>query len=545
MNLAFNKFLGEVPKMPEYDVPFNMATSTMDVDLRDGSIRAWRDTTVVFRVEDGNSMFPHGCNYLVWDGCVSAAASTINANKILLVGRRDYAEQLRIEGNVKNYTRLGLPSPTAAPSVSSNLTEHKEHSYPTRYVTTFVNIYGQEGPPSPASKEVLIDDEQGVSVIVGDLPSSPGSEYKVAAINIYRLTQPYREGNDDAPLQTDGVWLLAATVKIGVRDHIDRKKMVNLSHPLMTQEFREPPLGLQQIQAIPGTNTFVGFRGHMVYFSENNRYWNWPSTFDMTLDRTIKHIQVLDGVLLVTTTGAPYIISDLDKCEKRVCRPVVEFPIGNVGDISCDQLSGSVVTPFGMVYPTVDGLALFGSKGDFGLLTKDYFSTKQWEQLRPDTAKLAYWSGLLFCITEKIGFLLRMDDKSFATDEIPGITQISDSVRAIATNTDGQLLMLKEDGVHHWNSSNDFRVFVWENSQIGADAMQTFSAYRADGMAAKVEIKANASDKLVTCDQLDNKPHRVPRIGRHRNYTFRVTGEGFLTYFLLGSSITEITRMEG
>lgn len=544
MKLAFEQIKGEVPKLHPFQVPFNVATDTMNVDLRDGRIRAWRDTTPVFYVDDAKSMFVHGCTYLAWNECVSAVTSTVDANVVLLVGRKYYAEQLRVNGSSKEYTRLGLPVPPPV-KVTALEKPHKKASYPTKYVITYVNKYGQESAPSSASNTVIIDDEQGVQVLVDDLPLTAPPEYRIERVNIYRLSHPYRSGEEEAPLNDEPVFQLVDSVPIGTPLYEDKMRMVSLTYPIMTDEVREAPTGMQQIKAVPGTNTFVGFRGHTIHFSENNRYWNWPASFDMTLDRSIKHIEVVDGSLLVTTTGAPYIISDLKTCEKRKCRPVTELPMGNVGDIGCDQLNGSAALPFGMVYPTADGIMLLGTDGKMKLLTAPYFSTHQWERLQPYTTKLAYWSGLLLCVTEGTSFFIRLDDEIFATDKVEGLTRIPDKPIALQTNTDGQLFFLTQDSIQHWNSNAEHREFMWQNNQIGADLRQTFCAFRGEGMDASVKIEANGVDRHYVCDTLDDKPYRIGRLGRHRNYTLTVSGKGHLTYFLLGSSILEITRSEG
>lgn len=545
MRLEFNEFGGEIPKTKEYDTPHNVATATMDLDLRDGRLRAWRDTTLSFYFSGGNSMYAHGCDYLVWQECVSAAASTVDAATILLVGRKEYAEQLRLKGGVQEYARLGLPAPTRV--FASNLNEKSVNrtTYPTRYVITFENAYGQEGPPSPPSQEVHLDEEVNFRIAIRGLNQPVPDEYRISKVNIYRLAHPYRSGEEEAPLKEDSLFVRVASVPYGRIEHVDTVKTINAGIPLMTEEFREPPKGMQQIKAIPGTNSFVGWRGHQLFFSENNRYWNWPAAFDMTLDRNIKHIEVVGDKLIVSTTGAPYIVSDLRTCEKRICRPVDEITLGNVGDIGCDTLNGSVATPFGMVYPTVDGLVSVSASGDMTLLTSAYFSARQWAQLRPDTTKLAYWSGLLLCHTEEIAFFMRLDESTFATEGKEGITQISDFVRGLHTNSDGQLFLLKEDGVHHWNSANEFREFLWENNHLGADMKQTFNAFRASAEDVKVTLKGNESQREFSPIIVKNRSTRLGRLGRNNTYTVTITGKGSLEYFTLGSSILEVSRNEG
>lgn len=544
MRLDFSKFRGEFPKTTEYEVPHNGAKRTMNLDLRDGQLRPWRDTTVKFYVENANSFLVHGCDYLAWDECVSAVPTTVNAATILLVGRKQYAEQLRLANGAKEYARLGMPIPQQPIVSSKNETQTKD-TYPTAYVVTFENKYGQESGPSPASNQVLINEETGVSVLVENLHTNLPSEYKIVAVHIYRLALPYRSGEEDNPLAEEGIYLRVGTVPFGQSSFLDTVMTIDASVPLMTDEVREAPLGLQQICAIQGSNSYVAYKGHTIHFSENNRFWNWPAAFDMTLDRNIKHIQIVNDSLLVTTTGAPYIITDLKTCEKRKCRQVDEAKMGAVGDIGCDVLYGSVATPFGMVYATADGIMMLGTDGSTKLISAPYFSSQQWGQLRPDTCKFAYWSGLLLCSTTEISFFIRLDGDTFYTESTEGLTRIDDVIRGLQTNSDGQLFLLKEDGIHHWNSSNYFREFLWENEHIGADMLQTFTAYRAHGIRTSVTIVGNDTEDEVTVSNFDDESYRLPRLGRNKNYSFIIRGTGFLTYFIIGSSIIEVSRNEG
>ena len=83
---------------------------------------------------------------------------------------------------------LGVPAPTVAPSLSAPIgappTDPASIPDFEFYVYTFVNSYGEEGPPSPPSTQItLYRPDQSVNVTVGTIPTGA---YDIASINLYR-----------------------------------------------------------------------------------------------------------------------------------------------------------------------------------------------------------------------------------------------------------------------------------------------------------------------------------------------------------------------
>ena len=82
---------------------------------------------------------------------------------------------------------LDVPAPTSGPSATLQGQASTEDDVPeTRfYVVTFVNEYGAEGPPSPVSNEVEWRD--GQTVLIENIPSSPGGTYNITYRRLYRV----------------------------------------------------------------------------------------------------------------------------------------------------------------------------------------------------------------------------------------------------------------------------------------------------------------------------------------------------------------------
>ena len=74
----------------------------------------------------------------------------------------------------RNFYRLGIPAPTAAPTISVTGTDDGTTTkYSTAYVYTFVSAYGEEGPPSPVT--AVVDKVDAQSVNISNLETSAGS----------------------------------------------------------------------------------------------------------------------------------------------------------------------------------------------------------------------------------------------------------------------------------------------------------------------------------------------------------------------------------
>jgi hypothetical protein len=89
--------------------------------------------------------------------------------------------------NVAAYRRLDVPPPAQGFSATLQGTADDADEVPeTRYyVCTFVNSWGAEGPPSPASNQV--EWRTGQTVLLEGLPAVPTGNYDIAYRRIYRI----------------------------------------------------------------------------------------------------------------------------------------------------------------------------------------------------------------------------------------------------------------------------------------------------------------------------------------------------------------------
>ena len=214
----------------------------------------------------------------------------------------------------RNFYRLGIPAPTAAPTVSvSGTDDGTTTQYSTAYVYTFVSAYGEEGPPSAVSSVVTKVDAQ--TVTVGGLETSAGSGVGRTNTNLSKK-RIYRSntGSNTTAFQFVGEVTLATS------SFTDNITNANLGELIPSTYWIAPPdeqTSLYPNGAMKGLTAmsngiFAGFTGKRLCFSEPFLPHAWPVAFRTTLEDTIVAIGTTGNGLFVGTEGNPYFVTGVD-----------------------------------------------------------------------------------------------------------------------------------------------------------------------------------------------------------------------------------------
>lgn len=538
--MDIRQFRGITPRIPEYNLPAGNATVAHNVNLRHGTLKPWMEPRKLADLgSDALTVAEYGCCFLSWDACVSVAKWVPTCPRIYVTGRMPYPEVGVVDTTTCSveYARLGIPMPHVTPVVSYITQPDKSVETSARnYVYTYVNWLGEESAPSYASSMLVVNDGQAVTVSGWEAPSG---EYRVESVRVYRLVTGFRTGAEkEQDIVSD--YLLLTEVPISQSHIVDTTKDEGLGQALATREVREPPADLKGIVAVDNTNVLAGFSGNKVYFSKNHQPWNWALELELTLDDNIVHMAQDDGELYVSTTGRPYTIDGTPACGDRQCRPVVrsDYPFP---DIACGYAHSAIATPFGMVYASTDGLVLLSKSKAPTIITNNVLATDDWRKCRPETTRLAYYAGNLFCVTESVSFILLMDGGTYGTDgEYAFMSTISDKPIDMVLTDSGELLMLMDDGsLNQWNSGNKLRPYKWVSApiQYGNRGWFTAGRVRLQGSVnfTVISERGNAYSRMVTLD----RSFRLPRFGASRDYKVMFEGTGEVTGLMLGPTKVE------
>jgi hypothetical protein len=167
-------------------------------------------------------------------------------------------------------------------------------------------------------------------------------------------------------------------------DDFDSTKLLD---SLETDEYEAPPEDLQGLTQL-GNNILAGFVGNELFFSEPNRPHAWPRAYSVVLEHEIVGLAAVAGSLLVTTESYPYVVSVTDPAAgASVTRVDVQYP--------CLNRKSMVTMPYGIVYATHNGLAVYSPSAGPQIITQENYNSDTWnEDLDPTTLVGAYHDGV-------------------------------------------------------------------------------------------------------------------------------------------------------
>ena len=562
MRCVFSGFGGLVPRLAEHQIGAFGATMAHDVKLRNGILEPWMvNCHFADAVEEAQSFGLFGCCAVTWQDHVHVALMPPDWKRHYIAGREGNGlEAIELACECRpSYYAGGVPAPLTPPTAS--VTEECSREADARsYVYTYVNKWGEESAPSPASNVVRVND--GTTVIVSGL-ADPPEGYGITHIFLYRASTGFRPA--DGKLQKfDTAYLFVAALPVPVENDTfdDTIVGVHLGAALETQDDRFPPY-MSGVLSIKDQIRLVGWHKNRIYMSENLQPYNWPARYDLTLDHTIIHMGELNQRLFVTTDSIPYII-DVSSCDDTRCTPVtsLETPLPDIG---CNPVYGSVMTVHGLFYASPIGLILLQPNGEWIVVTAKWFGEEEWRKLHPDTIVMAYYEGYLLFATDKATFLLDINGEPYDNPRGTELVTLSDKPVGLATSNTGELILLQDDELVVWSKGATPREYIWRSRRItgGADAtgpndvsvtvrpQETRPVAGVSGplwAPATVMLNGAGHVRLETSHgrlALNRtigvyEPVRCQRVGRHPWYILTLTSSNTIESVEIGTSVFTI-----
>jgi hypothetical protein len=269
------------------------------------------------------------------------------------------------------------PAPLNACVVAGTPSGSPPTSEETRaYVYTYVNGYGSEGPPSPASNLLDIYDGNLVEITGMDIgPVDPGSLYNILYKNIYRTNQ-----NSTGTAEYQFVDFMA----VAAATYSDRIADANLGEVLPSLEWDGPPTGIEGLIALPN-GVLAGFTGNTVCFSVPYYPHAWPVSWQQTADRPVVGLGAYGSTVVVLTEGQPYLTVGNDPSNMVMEKMDIGF--------SCMSKRGIIYTGDLVVYPSPEGLVVVGPQVR-EVVTQKIMTRDQWIlNYNPSTIFAYYWEA--------------------------------------------------------------------------------------------------------------------------------------------------------
>lgn len=537
-----NQFKGTIPRAPDHVLREGDARVAHDIDVSKGTLAPLREKKWLQSAPDtAIRVHQMGCCTYTFDSCVDVAEWLPECPRLYITGRTSYPE-LGVPSGGCGLTmqRLGVPQPTTPLYAQSTTTEPAKDVSEVSYMYTFKNNLGEEGGPSPASNDVLKQDAEGVVALTGFY--TPSFEYSVTTICVYRRETGFLTGNESVENPSTDYYLVAE-YPVATRDVTDTAPIIQLGRALWTMGVEEPPRKLTNITAIGGTMALVASVGNKLYFSKAGQPWNWPRSQEMTLDDNIIDIVDQNGALYVLTTGSPYIVQGDGGCDERQCRVVTKLEY-NMPLIACATGSGALATPFGVIYASNEGLIQLVANAAPKVLTDEFYTVEQWQSLRPDTTRLGYSNGMLFCVTDAESMVIFLNTLSYQNHTLNRLITISDRPVAMTEMGNGGLMMLENNATWQWGAGDTLREYHWRSEAINAGGNLVFASAQAlqHNGVAKYTVMCDNDAYTFELVGKTSALQRLPRMGRHIYWWLDIKGTAEVDWVALASSHNALTR---
>ena len=401
---------------------------------------------------------------------------------------------------------LGIPQPKnpGAPDPPFSVTPDGSGSADLQvtraYTYTYMSAYGEEGMPIDAV--VATGDQDDVWELAGmvDAATLPdASERNIVSINIYRTITSVTGSVD---------YHLVDTIPSTQTTYSDTKATNEISgnRIIESETWAEPPPGLIGIVAHPN-GFLIGFDGRDLYFSEPYRPHAWPAGYVLSTQDYIKGLGIYGTSVAVCTAGFPYIASGI--------RPDgISMTKAQTADPCLSNRRGVVSMPFGVYYPSDNGLMLI-SQGGFINATKKLITKTEWQRdYSPSQIRAVRWQS------QYVGFYELDAGFMFAPDEpVAAFVELDSVWRHQAIQTDiftGAVLLLQDKVVYEWNPAFGFPVnYTWKSKEFITPKPVNFSACKFEfngGVRVTPEEIADLTDfniqrfGIIVNDSLPDDP---------------------------------------
>lgn len=568
-SIRLSNFGGVVPR-------YNRALTAVPASVAE-NVKLWHGTLAPFREPRpeteatgsvcAKTIFRYGCCWLAWDDCcVSVAGGLPDCPRLFVTGWKRFGypvtAMLPASGCAFDWKRLGVPKPERAPDVVASILSEPAQApiagvqirRETRnYVYTYVNSFGEEGPPSDPVA-IDIDADEGSNTQVTVYPPPPGEGWDVVAARLYRVGTGFdTTGTGDHFGEfffQQEIPLAGSAVSVA-----DDMTSDMLGEPLQTRFFYPPPSGLQGIVALP-EGGLAGFVGNKLWFCEAYNFHAWPC--DHALDDNIAALAWAAGNLYVATDGYPYIVGEANR-DQKCLRPIKRYS----DSLPCVSAKSMTPTATGCIYAGRAGLVrMIGDAAQVDshpLLAED-----DWASIHPHTMIGAVFSGRYFGFTAKTGFIYDFRDGVYHdgdTSNNAGWTTLTLTPTAIYRTRDDHLFMafpqrtgMAGSQIAEFDAGAAFMKYRWRSRDNVAPGHMNFAAMKIVFEKYSFPRKAGTDVRFsLIGDDRElfargvrwSRGFRVPHGMRHTDFQIEIEGREEVRELHLAASMHELAESGG
>lgn len=404
---------------------------------------------------------------------------------------------------------LGVPRPTAPcfGTVSGTGTGIPE----TRiYTYTYVTGWGEESQPADASNEVTAAYGQTVALI--DLHVPAAGNHNIQTKRIYRAVA----GSSSVE------YLFVAEIPASQTTFSDTTEAAALGEVLASMSWAKPPAELSGLVALPN-GLMAGFVGRDVYFCEPYRPYAWPADYINTVDYPVVALGVMDTTLAVLTAGVPYFLQGTDPSTMAMVKS--DLRQACVSKRSVVSMNGSVF------YASPDGLVRLAPGGS-SLVTENFFSRDQWQQINPETIRAYHWESKYVAFFDGGGFIYDPLSNNFVWHDVQADAAFCD----LRFDT---LYIVRGAEMFKWYTGAALD-YTWRSKKFSLPSASPLAVAQVEAEAYPITLKVLFDgvlhfEKVVT----SRDTFRLPP-GRVLDVEFELAGTGEVFSVSLAQSVQEL-----
>lgn len=410
-----DNFGGVIPRREPRILPNNSAQIAQNVKLFSGALTSWHRATTVNVPTKGGSiksayrMYDTSTDYwLSWSDDVDAVRGPVAGDtqfKLYFTGDTTTATNSQAGPRKTNlllaksggtdyphdWLEMGVPAPGSAPTVigtGGTSTNSVTRTYLYTYVTGTDlqgGTWAEESAPSPLGTGTGKED---ATWVIAALSTGTTGKYAFggATKRIYRaLTDNagntnYQLALDAVPIATTSTNDTVASANLGVI-------CPSFQLGVVGSEWTPPPSDLKGLIALPN-GILAGFSGNLICFSEPYRPHAWPVRYQLAANFGIVSMGSYGQTLIVTTRQFPYAITGARPDSMAMAMIEENHP--------CVSKRGTVSFPWGVMWPTPDGLSLAGVGGTINVI-ESFMKRDEWRaQCFPDTLIARQYQNVYF-----------------------------------------------------------------------------------------------------------------------------------------------------
>jgi hypothetical protein len=318
------------------------------------------------------------------------------------------------------------------------------------YVYTYVNLYGEESPPS----DPTIVTTTALAEVTLMVTLDAVSDYvPIKEVRAYRTPS----GSTIAEYFYTGM-LPVLSNPAGVYQITDSTKAANINEQLSSLNYYAPPAGLVGLMSLPN-GILCGWKGAELYFSEAYKPWAWPPKYIKPLPNAIVGGIAHGSGAVVTTVANPYSVSGVSPDSMTTSRLNVDQ--AGVSKWSIAVVDGAVS------YASQDGLVIINGNAASLIQSQKFFTRDVWRERYGNALsgmRFSVWDGRLIVFhgsNSFIPFMIRFDEADGSMTDLPTFSATS----AFVSQLSDQCYYVSGTSIFQFNGG-DNETAVWESREM-------------------------------------------------------------------------------